>query len=130
MDTSIQAQGIDGCPSSNAILMVAHAYPHLQAYGGNVASVHPRGNDGIPIMRDHVHFSWIKGQGVAAFDENMQQLLAVGWKQDGCQRLRISGHVGSRLIAKGWASLQNIGAGPNFCWLLCKDPPVKSSHHR
>jgi hypothetical protein len=102
--------------------MVAHAYPHLQAYGGNVASVHHRGNYSIPIMWDQVHLSWIKGQGMVAFDENIQQLLVVSWERDSCQQLRISGHVGGSPMAKGWVSLQNVGLGQIFAGFYVKMP--------
>ena len=42
------------------------------------------------------------------------------------RQLRISEHVGGSPIVKGWVSLKSAGDGPNFCWLLCKDDPVKS----
>ena len=80
MDKSIQAQGIGGCLGTHTIWMVAHAYPPSQAYGGNVVSVYCQGNNSIPVVWDQVHLSWIKGQGITAFGENILQLLAVSWE--------------------------------------------------
>ena len=71
MGTSIQAQGTGGCPGGSATQTAVRAYPHLQAYGSNVTSMRCRGSGGIPVMRDQVHLSWIKGQGVSTFDESV-----------------------------------------------------------
>jgi hypothetical protein len=71
MDTGTQAQGIDGCLGNNAIQMVARADSRSQACGGNVLSIHYGGKGGIPVMRDPIHLSWIKREGIMAFDESV-----------------------------------------------------------